>query len=145
MRGKLIVGKIMRYIEFMDGEVILAPQNFFSHKELLSFTGRLRSDVRSAGFLGSRYNEDEAWKPYGKSTGLGIPSQPDVMIPSKLYTRTLGKSVVFYSSPSLVESPEAPLLAKWGMSEPGYWGDIVPVYVPVNPEMRLTAEEIMGH
>lgn len=135
----------MRYIEFFDGNIILAPQNNFSHKDMLSFTKRHRSDVRSAGFLGPRYSADEQWKPYGKSVGLGIPSQPDVVIPNKLFTRTIGTSVVFVSSPDLLDEGSQLLVATWGLSQPGYWGDVVPIFTPINPDMRLTAEEIMGH
>lgn len=131
----------MRFIEFKDGEVILASRRASSHKEMLSIAGRSREQVASAGFLSSRYSAAEPWEPYGRSDGLGIAaSNPELRIPMTLFVGKTRYCLVYASSRDMLRGLQDVEVAQWGMTEESPWGDVMPVFAPLHPKHSLKAD-----
>ena len=132
----------MRFIEFKDGSLIIAPRRASAHKDMLAMARVSKCDVVSAGFLSARYEATEPWTPYGSSTGLGIKAtNPDLRVPETLYVGKHRYGLVFATHKEFLEGLEDVMPATWGMTEESYWGDVCPVYAPLHPRHKLRADE----
>lgn len=133
----------MRYIEFADGSLVLAPRRANTHVDLVNLSGRRKHDVMSAGFLSPRYSSEERWAAYGQSVGLGIGADKDLVTPGELYVGMHRYGPVFATQAELLSGLENVKQAVWGMTEPSPWGDVRPVYSPMHPEHKLTADSVV--
>lgn len=133
---------IMRYIEFIDGSVVLGPGGHFSHVELLNQTTYHKKQVASAGFLAARYDKATRWKPYGESVGLDIKSSPRCQIPDSLTAARARGSVLFASSAQMLRNCKDEKEASWGLSKSGEFDDL-PVFTPLHPDEPLATWAIL--
>ncbi len=135
----------MRYIEFNDGIVLIAPCRHFGHREMLNIVGKDDRTIRSAGFLGARYYASEKWIPYGDSIGLNAKSRQDFIVPDALFVGTFGKfkGLIFSNSKESIMHTQDVCDAVWGMTEASTWGDILPVYSPLHPREIITSEDVL--
>ncbi len=132
----------MRFIEFSDGAVVLAPRRGSSHKDMVWMSGRTRNDVVSAGFLPARYACEEAWAPYGSSVGLNIAvTNPELSIPQELYVGKHRYGLLYASRAEMLEGLDDVQPAHWGMTAESVWGDVLPVYAPLHPNHLLRADD----
>lgn len=133
----------MRYVEFHDGTIILGPSSHFGHKDLLFYSSRQFSEIKSAGFLESRYSCEEKWKAYGKSIALGVQHSSDLIVPNELFVIKVGhlESQLFSNCFEILALHGTPVPAEWGMSNPGIWGEC-PVFAPHHPSHVLSVIEI---
>lgn len=141
----------MRYVEFDDGTVMLAPRMHYGHRDLLHVfavnthrRAHPKECVSSAGFLGARYSEDEKWLVYGSSVGLQAKCNELLVLPKVLYVGlSTNKLCMFSSSKDAIKNLSDVVEAKWGMSIETEWGSACPVYTPFHPDRLLDAEEIL--
>lgn len=134
----------MRYVELLDGSVILAPRRAVGHMDMVRACGRMKSDVASAGFVSLGNRMEDAPEVYGQSVGLGVNAKAGLQIPVRLFGAKAGRMVLFASNQELLEGLVEVEEARWGVTEPSPWGDVMPVFAPLHTGARLHAGDYIS-
>lgn len=133
----------MRYIEFNDGAVVLAPRRTAGHDRMLKATGRTQEEVASAGFIAGRRSASDPVQAFGESVALGgIPANPALVLPETLYAGFFLASPLFVSDARIADRLKHVELASWGMTPDGDDG-LEPIYVPLYSQVELTAVDYL--
>lgn len=131
----------MRYLEFKNGQVILAPRRGVGHVAMLHATARSIEDVASAGFLTQRAGPGDRSVAFGQSVGLSIAANPHLSVPEKLYVGRHLALHVFATDVGLISHLDDVELAWWGMTRAHRDDASGPIYAPQHSNRWLTTED----